>query len=154
MMTPFAMPKPPSRRPEGAPPAPYATPYHAPVLYREVVEGLVTDPAGVYVDGTLGGGGHAAALLDALGPEGQVVGIDQDPEALAAVRERLEPAVTAGRLVLLRGNFGDLEALLTGAGLDAVDGVLLDLGVSSDQLDTPARGFRFAPDTADETPLD
>ena len=123
--------------------APYATGYHAPVLYEEVVEGLVTDAAGVYVDGTLGGGGHAAALLDALGPDALVVGIDQDPEAIAAAEARLG---AAGRFRALRGNFSDLEALLAAAGIEAVDGVLLDLGVSSHQIDEAARGFAYAAD--------
>lgn len=126
--------------------APYATGYHAPVLYEEVVEGLVTDEAGVYVDGTLGGGGHAAALLDALGPDALVVGIDQDPEAIATAEARLADAKAAGRFRTLRGNFGDIEALLAAAGLDAVDGVLLDLGVSSHQIDEAARGFAYAAD--------
>ena len=130
--------------------APYATGYHAPVLYDEVVEGLVTDPAGVYVDGTLGGGGHAAALLGALGPDALVVGIDQDPEAIAAAEARLADAKAAGRFRTIRGNFGDLEALLAGAGFDEVDGVLLDLGVSSHQIDEAARGFAYAA----EGPLD
>ncbi len=128
----------------------YATSYHAPVLCKAVIEGLVTDPAGCYVDATLGGGGHTAALLDALAPGGRVVGIDQDPEALAAVRERLAPEIARGRLVLCEGNFADLEALLAGAGIERVDGVLADLGVSSHQLDEAGRGFSFQ----GEGPLD
>src|SRR5690606_25132002 len=85
-------------RPDAAAPNPsadplrYASAYHAPVLAREVVDGLVTDPNGVYVDGTLGGGGHTAALLDALGPDARVLGIDQDAEALAAANARLAEA--------------------------------------------------------------
>lgn len=126
--------------------APYATGYHAPVLYKEVVEGLVTDPAGVYVDGTLGGGGHAAALLDALGPDALVVGIDQDPEAIATAEARLADVKASGRFRTLRGNFSDLEALLAAAGIEEVDGVLLDLGVSSHQIDEAARGFAYAAD--------
>ena len=129
----------------------YATAYHAPVLAAETVAGLVTDPAGLYVDGTLGGGGHAAALLDALSPDALVVGIDQDAEALATARERLGAAETAGRFVALRGNFADVEALLEAAGLGPdhgrpAAGVLLDLGVSSRQLDAAARGFAFMHD--------
>ncbi|MEP0547132.1 MAG: 16S rRNA (cytosine(1402)-N(4))-methyltransferase RsmH [Rhodothermales bacterium] len=122
--------------------APYATGYHAPVLYKEVVDGLVTDPAGTYVDGTLGGGGHAAALLDRLGPDGCVIGIDQDPEALAAATARLDAEGT--RFRTLRGNFGDLERLLADAEIESVDGVLLDLGVSSHQIDEAGRGFAYA----------
>ena len=121
--------------------APYATAYHAPVLYKEVVDGLVTDPAGTYVDGTLGGGGHAAALLDRLGPRGTVVGIDQDPEALATATSRLG---TDARFRTLRGNFADIEQLLADAEVGHVDGVLLDLGVSSHQIDEAERGFAYA----------
>ncbi|NNF59662.1 MAG: 16S rRNA (cytosine(1402)-N(4))-methyltransferase RsmH [Rhodothermaceae bacterium] len=124
----------------------YASDYHAPVLAREVVEGLVTNPSGVYVDGTLGGGGHAAALLDALGPDALVVGIDQDADALTTATERLFDDLQAGRFRALRGNFADMEALLADAGLDAVDGVLLDLGISSHQIDEAARGFAFSAD--------
>ncbi len=141
-LTPRPMTRP--SRPRADQPAPYATGYHAPVLYKEVVDGLVTEHSGVYVDGTLGGGGHAAALLDALGTAGRVVGIDQDPEALATAETRLE--AEAGRFRTLRGNFGDLERLLDEASLDAVDGVLLDLGVSSHQIDQSARGFAYGAD--------
>ncbi len=131
-------------RPHSEQPAPYATGYHAPVLYKEVVDGLVTDLAGTYVDGTLGGGGHAAALLDVLRENGRVVGIDQDPEALATAEARLAGAAEAGRFRTLRGNFGDLERLLAEAGIDQVDGLLLDLGVSSHQIDEAGRGFAYA----------
>ncbi len=129
----------------------YATVYHAPVLAAETVDALVTDPAGFYVDGTLGGGGHAAALLDALGPDALVVGIDQDPEALAAARDRLAEAEAAGRFVALRGNFGDLDSLLARSGYGPTHGrpaagVLLDLGVSSHQLDQAERGFAYGQD--------
>ncbi|WP_420455820.1 16S rRNA (cytosine(1402)-N(4))-methyltransferase RsmH [Rubrivirga sp.] len=129
----------------------YATTYHAPVLPAETVAALVTDTAGLYVDGTLGGGGHAAALLDALGPDALVVGIDQDPEALATARTRLAEAEAAGRFVALRGNFGDLDSLLARNDLGpthgrAAAGVLLDLGVSSHQLDQAARGFAYGQD--------
>lgn len=143
-------------RPDAAAPNPsadplrYASAYHAPVLAREVVDGLVTDPNGVYVDGTLGGGGHTAALLDALGPDARVLGIDQDAEALAAANARLAEAVRAGRFRALRGNFADMQRLLAEAGLEAgievVDGVLLDLGISSHQINEAARGFAFSAD--------
>ncbi len=119
----------------------YATAYHAPVLCDAVVEGLITDRGGIYVDATLGGGGHTAALLDALDASGCVVGVDQDADAIEVVRARLPKAVADGRLRILRGNFARLEALLDEAGIDRVDGVLLDLGVSSHQIDTGARGF-------------
>ncbi|GIV60103.1 MAG: ribosomal RNA small subunit methyltransferase H [Rhodothermaceae bacterium] len=128
----------------------YATGYHAPVLCKAVVEGLVTDPDGVYVDATLGGGGHTAALLDVLAPGGRVIGLDRDPAALAAVRARLPAEIERGRLHLVEGNFAELEALLAEGGQGPVDGVLADLGVSSHQFDTPERGFSFRT----EGPLD
>jgi 16S rRNA (cytosine1402-N4)-methyltransferase len=128
----------------------YATAYHAPVLVDAVVRELVTDPAGTYVDATLGGGGHAAALLDALAPEGCVIGIDRDAEALDAVRARLPEAVEAGRLTLVQGNFARLPALVETHAGGPVDGLLLDLGVSSHQIDAGARGFSFQA----EGPLD
>jgi len=104
----------------------------------------------VYVDATLGGGGHAAALLDALAPAGRVLGIDRDPEALAAARDRLRDDREAGRFRALHGNFGDLQQLLDAEGVIPVDGVLLDLGVSSHQIDEAERGFSFQ----QEGPLD
>lgn len=128
----------------------YGTAYHVPVLYKAVVEGLVTNPAGCYVDATIGGGGHAAALLEALSPEGRLIGIDRDPEALEAAACRLVQARAEGRLRLVQGNFADLEALLDSVGVELIDGLLLDLGVSSHQLDKAARGFSFQA----EGPLD
>lgn len=127
-----------------AEPLRYASGYHAPVLCNSVVEALLTEPDGVYVDGTLGGGGHTAALLEALGEDGRVVGIDRDADALAEAGRRLAAAVDDGRLLLMRGNFGDLAGLLEGAGIEAVDGVLLDLGISSHQVDVATRGFSYA----------
>jgi 16S rRNA (cytosine1402-N4)-methyltransferase len=121
----------------------FATGYHAPVLWKTVVENLVTDPDGTYVDGTLGGGGHAAALLSALGPHGCVVGIDQDADALQAAGSRLQTDVEAGRLKLVRGNFRHVRSLLQDLGIDQVQGLLLDLGVSSHQIDRPERGFSY-----------
>ena len=120
---------------------PYATAFHAPVLCHAVLEALVTDRAGLYVDATVGGGGHSAALLDALASEGRVVGIDQDAEALAVAAARLAPDVERGRFRTLHGNFGDLERLLAGLDIAEIDGLLLDLGVSSHQLDAAERGF-------------
>ena len=122
----------------------YATPYHAPVLEAETVSHLVTDLEGVYVDGTLGGGGHSAALLDVLEDDALVIGIDQDPEALAQARDRLASDLEAGRFVALEGNFSDLEGLLRRARIKRpINGVLLDLGVSSHQLDRAERGFAY-----------
>lgn len=128
----------------------YATDYHAPVLLRDVRTRLITNREGRYVDATLGGGGHAEALLDALGPEGTVLGIDQDADAIAAARDRLTDAEAAGRFRAVRGRFGNLRALLEAEHFMPVDGLLLDLGVSSYQIDDPERGFSFQ----DEGPLD
>jgi len=128
----------------------YATDYHAPVLSHDVQNRLVTDPSGRYVDATLGGGGHARALLDVLGSGGRVLGIDRDGDALAAARRRLAGEREAGRFRAVRGNFGRLKELLEAEGFVPVDGLLLDLGVSSHQLDASERGFSFQ----DEGPLD
>lgn len=119
----------------------YASDYHAPVLCNTVVDRLITDKAGTYVDGTLGGGGHTEAMLAALGPEGCVVGVDRDPEAIAEASERLTKDVQAGRFVPVQGTFSDLSNLLARHGMDEVAGILLDLGVSSHQLDEGSRGF-------------
>lgn len=122
----------------------YATSFHAPVLCKAVIQRLITNLGGVYVDATLGGGGHSAALLDALSPRGRVIGIDQDVEALDAARSRLAADIERGRFKALRGNFEDLERLLETVEEEApVDGLLVDLGVSSHQLDTASRGFSY-----------
>ncbi len=117
---------------------------HQPVLARETLEGLAPTPGATIVDGTLGAGGHAALALEATAPTGRVFGIDRDPEALRIAGERL--AGYEGRFVPLRGRHEDLATLVRNAGCDSVDGVLLDLGVSSMQLDTPERGFSFRED--------
>jgi len=137
-------PSPPGAVPAGAP-AHYASAYHAPVMVREVAEWLISDPDGAYVDGTLGGGGHSAALLDALRGGARVIGIDRDEEAINEASRRLS---VDSRFRAIRGAFGDMDRLLAGAG--AVDGVLLDLGISSHQVDESARGFAFSA----EGPLD
>lgn len=117
--------------------------YHVPVLCKAVLEGLITDRAGIYVDATVGGGGHADAILNILNEEGCLVGIDQDPDAIKRCRERFtdEP-----RFQVLEGNFRDLHALVAAIGIETIDGVLLDLGVSSHQIDTPGRGFSYRED--------
>ncbi len=145
----------PTRNPEDNSPADrnplrYATDYHAPVLSHDVQARLVTDPAGRYVDATLGGGGHARALLDVLDPEGFVLGIDRDPDALAVARDHLADEREAGRFRAVHGSFGRLKKLLEAEGLVPIDGLLLDLGVSSHQIDAPERGFSFR----NEGPLD
>jgi 16S rRNA (cytosine1402-N4)-methyltransferase len=109
-------------------------------MVTEVLDALEVKPGGRYVDGTIGGGGHAAAILGASSPNGWLFGCDRDGAAVEAARERLTDF--AGRFELQRGNFAELLAL---AG-DGYDGVLLDLGVSSPQLDSPERGFSFQQD--------
>lgn len=117
------------------------SPYHTPVLLNETLELLVTDPGGVYVDATLGGGGHSEALLQRLSPAGRVIALDQDDDAIAEATKRLSGF--ASRVEIRRANFGDVAAELASAGVASVDGFLLDLGVSSHQLDDAARGFSF-----------
>ena len=111
---------------------------HTAVLLAEAVEALVTQPGGVYVDGTFGRGGHARAILERLGPDGRLVAFDKDLDAIAE-------ATTIGdaRFAICHGNFADMAGELAARGLTAVDGVLLDLGVSSPQIDNPLRGFSF-----------
>lgn len=120
------------------------SPYHTPVLLNESLEYLVSDPSGVYVDATLGGGGHTEALLLRLSPAGKVVALDQDDDAIAEATKRL--TTFAGRVVMRRANFGDMAADLMSLGIAHVDGILLDLGVSSHQLDNVSRGFSFRGD--------
>jgi 16S rRNA (cytosine1402-N4)-methyltransferase len=118
--------------------------YHAPVLVAEVVRALGPRAGGVYVDATVGGGGHAAAVLQATGPTGQLIGLDWDDEAVAASRERLKEFGEQARLVV--ASYVELEQVLMSVGVTAVDGVLFDLGVSSRQFDEPSRGFSFQHD--------
>lgn len=120
---------------------------HTPVLAAEAHEALAPRPGGVYVDGTLGGGGHALATLLAAQPGGRLLGIDADPAALAAARERLlAGGAPVTSFSLHHGRFGDLAAIARANAVDAADGILLDLGVSSHQFDTPERGFSFSAD--------
>jgi 16S rRNA (cytosine1402-N4)-methyltransferase len=114
---------------------------HATVLGDEAVRLLAPRAGGVYCDATLGGGGHAERVLAASAPDGRLVGIDRDPSALEAARRRLERF--GGRVTLVHGTFGDVRRLFAELGLAAVDGFLLDLGVSSPQLDRAERGFSF-----------
>jgi 16S rRNA (cytosine1402-N4)-methyltransferase len=117
---------------------------HIPVLLNETLDLLVTDPAGTYIDGTLGRGGHAQAMLQRLRPEGRVIGLDRDLEAVERTKEILEPF--GGQAQRLHGNFADMKELCRQIGVTEVDGVLLDLGVSSPQLDVAERGFSFGKD--------
>lgn len=117
---------------------------HQPVLLQETVELLGVRPGGIYVDGTLGSGGHSEAILERLGESGRLYGIDRDAEALERSSRRL--ARFGARFKALHGNYAQMQGLLAVAGVEAVDGVVLDFGVSSDQLDTPQRGFSFMHD--------
>ncbi len=119
----------------------YATSFHAPVLCHTAVNTLVTDRSGVYVDATLGGGGHSRALLDHLASEGSVIGIDRDEEAICEAKARLADERMRGRFRALHAAFDELERFLSATGLAKVDGILADLGVSSYQLDRGKRGF-------------
>jgi len=111
---------------------------HVTVLLAEAVAALAIRPSGTYVDATFGRGGHSRAILAALGPAGRLVALDRDPEALAAGAGIADP-----RLTLLHARFSEIETVLATLGVDQVDGVLLDVGVSSPQLDTPERGMSF-----------
>ncbi len=117
---------------------------HLPVLLAEVLAFLAPRPGGCYCDGTVGGGGHAEAILAASAPDGVLLGVDRDGETLAAAADRLRPF--GGRARLMHGDYRDLAALAAAAGLGVFDGILLDLGVSSLQFDDPARGFGFRHD--------
>ncbi len=111
---------------------------HQTVLLREAVEALTIKPAGVYVDGTFGRGGHSRAILEQLGPNGRLIAFDRDPQAIAAAQ-----AMNDSRLMIVHRAFGDLAPVLHDLGVSAVDGVLLDVGVSSPQIDDGERGFSF-----------
>ncbi len=116
---------------------------HQTVLLREAVEALVTTPNGIYVDGTFGRGGHSRAVLECLDDDGRLLGVDKDPVACRAAEEL---AQSDGRFSFYHGSFAQLPHQLHRMGIDAVDGILLDLGVSSPQLDEAERGFSFQQD--------
>ncbi len=121
---------------------------HIPVLFNETIELLSCKPGDIIVDGTLGGGGHASAILERIVPGGTLIGIDRDPEALKAARERLSKF--GDSLTTVHDNFANLEYILDRLGIDAIDGMMMDLGVSSYQLDEDSRGFSYQSDA----PLD
>lgn len=121
---------------------------HIPVLPAEVLHYLAPRPGGIYLDGTVGGAGHAAMILDASAPDGILIGLDRDAEALAAARFKLSPYGERARL--FHGNFAGLQEVVAELGLTGIDGFLFDLGVSSHQLDSGERGFSFQQDA----PLD
>ena len=120
---------------------------HRSVLLKETIEGLRIKPEGTYVDGTLGGGGHSYCILERLNDQGRLIGIDQDGAAVAAAGERLEGFTN---VTIVRNNYCNILQVLGELGIKQVDGILLDLGVSSYQLDTPERGFSYMSDA----PLD
>src|SRR5437667_11186262 len=119
---------------------------HVPVMLEEVLKFLRPAPGGHYIDGTAGGGGHTEAILERTAPEGKVLGIDTDVQALARVRERLAEAVSSGRLILAHGNFAELARIVDEAGFVSIQGILLDVGFSSHQMDNAERGFSFGVD--------
>ena len=137
----------PNRNPNPGPPRPPEgsgeRAEHRPVLLREVLRHLVVRPRGVYIDATVGGGGHAYEIARRLGPSGKLLGLDVDPEALTVAEERLRAFLERGVVELVRASYVDLERVLDERGIEAVDGVLFDLGLSSLQLADPRRGFSF-----------
>jgi len=121
---------------------------HEPVMVRETLQALSPRAGGVYADATAGGGGHSQALLEASAPDGRVVAIDRDPEAVAEAQKRL--AAYGERALVLHGDYAELGAILQRCGAERVDGLVADLGVSSHQLQSAERGFAFSA----EGPLD
>lgn len=122
--------------------------FHEPVMCKEVLASLECKPGGIYVDGTVGGGGHARPILEKTSPDGLMIGIDRDSDALLAAERQLQGF--GRRKILVKANFADIGNVLTNLNIKKVDGILLDLGVSSHQLDVGDRGFSFSSDA----PLD
>lgn len=122
---------------------------HISVLLKETIELLITDPDGIYVDGTLGGAGHSYEICGRLSEKGRLIGIDQDADAIRAAEKRLE--IFRDKVTVIRGNYSDMCRRLHSMGIEKADGILLDLGVSSYQLDEPSRGFTYKDESA---PLD
>lgn len=120
---------------------------HVPVMLDECIDGLAIRPDGIYVDGTAGGAGHSSAIASHLGENGRLVSIDRDPDAVAVATERLSSYSMAQ---VVRNNYSNMREVLDSLGIDKVDGILLDLGVSSYQLDEESRGFSYHADA----PLD
>ncbi len=114
---------------------------HTSVMLKETIEGLHIQPEGVYVDGTLGGGGHAKEIAGKLGISGRLIGVDQDEAAVEAAGERLKSF--GEKVTIIRSNYCNTKEILTSLGIKEIDGMLLDLGVSSYQLDTKERGFSY-----------
>lgn len=124
---------------------------HKPVLLQECIEGLNIKKDGIYVDGTLGGAGHSSEILKKLSSKGRLIGIDRDEEALSAAKEKLK---NYQNVTYLHGNHDDIKELLKSIGIDKVDGILLDLGVSSYQLDERSRGFSYMGDSTLDMRMD
>lgn len=122
---------------------PQAGPVHISVLLDEAVDGLALQPGDSAIDGTLGGGGHTARILECIAPQGRVLGLDADPAAIARVSARFPGEIAAGRLTLVQTPFGALAAAAQAAGFNQVSGILFDLGISSFQLASPERGFAW-----------
>ncbi|MEE1075991.1 MAG: 16S rRNA (cytosine(1402)-N(4))-methyltransferase RsmH [Acutalibacteraceae bacterium] len=120
---------------------------HKPVLLNETIDSLNINPDGIYVDGTAGGGGHSYEILKRLSPKGRLISIDQDPDAIQTVTERFKDFDNS---IICKGNFSDVVSIVNNLGIYEIDGIMLDIGVSSRQLDTPERGFSFHHDA----PLD
>ncbi|SDN15559.1 MULTISPECIES: 16S rRNA (cytosine(1402)-N(4))-methyltransferase RsmH [Lachnospira] len=125
---------------------------HYSVLLEETIENLNIKPDGIYVDGTLGGAGHSSVIASKLGPNGRLIGIDQDENAIEAASKRLEPF--KDRVTIVRDNYVNFKKVLDDLNIDKIDGVVLDLGVSSYQLDTVERGFTYNVDTALDMRMD
>ncbi len=121
---------------------------HKPVLLEEVIDGLAIKPDGVYADGTLGGAGHGSRICEKLSAQGRYIGLDQDADAVRTSSERLSRF--GDKAVVIRSNYADMPQVLKDSGIEKADGILLDLGVSSFQLDTAERGFSYRTDA----PLD
>ena len=120
---------------------------HEPVMLQECIEGLNIRPDGIYVDGTLGGAGHSLEIVKKLSAKGRLIGIDRDEEALKAAKKRL---TEYQNVTYVHGNHDEMQSILTELQIEKVDGILLDLGVSSYQLDERSRGFSYMGDN----PLD
>lgn len=121
-------------------------PLHVPVMLEESLRLLNPKPGETIVDGTLGAGGHSRAILEALGAAGRLIGVDRDPKMAQIAGQKLLGASAGAKVEILTGRFGDLPAVLAAVGVEAADGVLLDLGVASPQLDDPARGLSYRAD--------
>ena len=120
---------------------------HVPVMLDECIQGLNIDPDGIYVDGTAGGAGHSSAIAEQLGEKGRLISLDRDPDAVKVASERLSRFPNAQ---VIHSNYSQMRDVLDSLGIDRVDGILMDLGVSSFQLDEGSRGFSYHSDA----PLD